>query len=189
MRVFSQVKIEDTYAVLIIDSEKFGHHEFVIDKEDAERVGTYSWSVMVSHYSDKWITYYYASSCTCKKKTGHYLLHRFIMDAPKGTMVDHIDRDTHNMRKSNMRICDGSTNCRNKKLQSNNSSGYRGVLLNHYGTLANHPKWYAYIDVHRRKIHLGYYDNLEDALAARKAGELKYFGAYVDDHCIPENSH
>jgi len=143
--------------------------------------------MMVSHLPRNWGTYYYASSCGCKTDTGHYLLHRFIMNAPKGKVVDHIDRNTYNMRKSNMRVCDRATNCSNKKLLSNNTSGHRGVLLYDYGTLAKHPKWFAYIDYHGRKIHLGYYEHLEDAIAARKAGEIKYFGGLVDDYCIAEN--
>lgn len=157
-----------------------------MDKEDADRVGAYSWSILISHIKE-WGTYYYAASYTCKKETGYRLLQRFIMNAPKGMVVDHIDRNTHDMRKSNMRICDKATNCSNKKLLSNNTSGHRGVLLYDYGTLAKHPKWFAYIDYHGRKIHLGYYERLEDAIAARKNGEIKYFGGLVDDYCLSEN--
>lgn len=173
--------------MLIIDSEKFGHHEFVLDKEDAEDVGEYSWSVMASNLPRNWGTYYYASSCTCKKQTGYSLLHRFIMSAPKGKVVDHINRNTHDMRKDNMRICNRSMNCRNKKVLSNNSSGYRGVVFYDYGAAKNNPKWFAYLDYHNKKINLGYYKKLEDAIAARKNGEIKYFGGLVDDYCVSED--
>lgn len=186
MILFSVVKRYEDYAVIEIDSDTYGHHDFYIELEDADRCEKYTWGVMRARrnkYNGKDVgyeNYYYASSCKCKKETGHHLLHRYIMNAPKNMLVDHIDRDTHNMRKSNMRLCDRITNSINKKMPRHNSSGYRGVLWYDYGTLAPHPRWWAYISYQKKKIGLGFYENIDDAVAARKAGEIKYFGKTID---------
>lgn len=53
--------------------------------------------------------------------------------------------------------------------QHNNKSGKTGVFQSHRG------KWVAYIDCERR-INLGTFSSKEDAIAARMAAEIKYFG-------------
>ena len=48
---------------------------------------------------------YYAQSCKNKQQPKQFLMHRLIMNNPKGFVVDHIDGDTMNNIKSNLRIC------------------------------------------------------------------------------------
>ncbi|WP_432643346.1 helix-turn-helix domain-containing protein [Acidaminococcus sp.] len=59
-----------------------------------------------------------------------------------------------------------------KKVNKNSTTGHTGVSFNKRA-----KKYFAYIMVNRQKIHLGYYERIEDAIAARKAAEEKY---YVD---------
>lgn len=56
-----------------------------------------------------------------------------------------------------------------KKLNKNNSTGVRGVCR------GKHKAYRAYISIRRKHISLGEFDTLEEAAAARKAGEEKYF--------------
>ena len=42
----------------------------------------------------------------------------------------------------------------------------------------NRNKWIAQITVNYKNIHLGRYENIEDAIKARKEAEVKYFGEY-----------
>lgn len=67
----------------------------------------------------------------------------------------------------------------NSNINSNNKSGVRGVYQTKNG------KWRAYISVKGKQYSLGYFDNFDDAVAARKAGEEKYFkpllNKYKDD--------
>ena len=188
MVLFSVVTRYDDYAILSIDSDTYGHHDFYIDLDDADKVSKYTWSVMRARRNEYngedvgYGSYYYASSCKCYKETKHTLLHRYIMNAPKNMLVDHIDRDTHNMRKYNMRLCDRITNSLNKKMPRHNTSGYRGVIFYDYGTMVTHPKWYAFLTYKKRKIHLGYFENIEDAIQARRDGEIKYYGHLIDEN-------
>ena len=49
------------------------------------------------------------------------------MNAPPGKLVDHIDGDKLNNRRSNLRLCDTAGNTQNRKMHKNNSTGYKGV--------------------------------------------------------------
>ncbi|HJB28112.1 MAG TPA: AP2 domain-containing protein [Candidatus Blautia faecavium] len=64
-----------------------------------------------------------------------------------------------------------------RKINNNNTSGVRGVSYR-----KNRGKWRAYIKIKRKNIHLGNFDTKEDAIAARKAAEEKWFGPYRDSH-------
>ena len=104
------------------------------------------------------------------------LMHRVIMKAPDGMMVDHKNHDGLDNRISNLRICTNGQNQRNRRLSKNNTSGVNGVTW-----YKNSNKWLARIHFNGVQIYLGYYVNLEDAVKARLAGELKYYGKYQYD--------
>jgi len=73
--------------------------------------------------------------------------------------------------KENCRWVTHNENNYNKNKQSNNISGKTGVSY-----IERLSKYRAYITVDRKQINLGIYSNIEDAIEARKAGELKYYG-------------
>lgn len=61
------------------------------------------------------------------KSTGGYRLHRVITGCPEGKIVDHINHDPLDNRRSNMRICSVGENNSNLSLSKRNSSGVVGV--------------------------------------------------------------
>lgn len=67
----------------------------------------------------------------------------------------------------------GSMSCEKPK---NNTSGYKGVCWSKY-----HNKWQAYIQLHNKRVQLGYFDNIEDAVKARVDGEEKYFEPLLEE--------
>lgn len=100
-----------------------------------------------------------------------YLLHRVIWMMQTGVwpdQVDHIDHDRSNNRWSNLREVVSRDNQLNTSKSRNNTSGVTGVRILPSG------RYCSYIMVHRKQISLGTYDDLEDAILARKAGELQY---------------
>jgi hypothetical protein len=82
--------------------------------------------------------------------------------------VDHIDGNTLNNRKSNLRAVDRFENAKNAKLNANNTSGASGVRLTAQG------RWQAKITVNRKRICLGTFDTFEEAKATRLAANAKY---------------
>lgn len=102
----------------------------------------------------------------------NYRLHRIIWLWQYGytpTTLDHIDRDRTNNKIENLREVTVSENNQNKSLSSNNTSGYKGVNWD-----KREGKWRAKIQLNNKMKHLGYFDNLQDAINARKEGEKLY---------------
>lgn len=90
------------------------------------------------------------------------------MDAITGA----IQGGTVNACRSKRRWISFQENCwnRDKKLRKTNTSGYPGVMWR-----KDSEKWRAYITVDKKRINLGTYDRIEEALEARKTAEEKYW--------------
>ncbi len=96
------------------------------------------------------------------------------MNARSGELIDHINHDTLDNRKCNLRVCDKVRNGRNRRLNVNSTSGYKGVTWSE-----QNRKWMAYIYDHKKFKNLGYYTNVDDAVCARKEAEAKLFGEFA----------
>jgi len=107
-------------------------------------------------------------------------LHRLIMDNPVGKVIDHINRNTLDNRRSNLRVCSIQENLRNQK-RGNNKTGCTGVSIHHVAKgntqkCKKHTIYEASIKLDYKKIYLGIFHTLEGAVRARKEAELKYWG-------------
>lgn len=134
----------------------------IIDESDYERVSRYKWFITNGYIATRMIN---------KKMT---YLHRFILNTPEGKVTDHINHNKLDNRKENLRICTSRENSINCKLSKNNNTGFRGTSFE-----KDRGVYSAYLMVNRKKVHLGRYENLKDAIDARMAGEKKYFGIYA----------
>lgn len=105
-------------------------------------------------------------------------LHRFLMNAPNGYEVDHIDLNPLNNQRSNLQICTHQQNQCNQPPQCNNASGVTGVSY-----YSPRKKYRARIKAFQNDIHLGYYMTFIEAIQARKAGMKLMFGkfGYLND--------
>lgn len=140
---------------------------FWFDKEDIELVEKYCW-----HYDKN--GYVVSIERGTRKKVA---LHRLVMgiDDP----LIEVDHKTHPVgndhkidnRKSNLEVVNHSDNMKNQGKYKNNTSGVTGVCW-----YPKYSQWVAYINVDNNRIHLGYFDKKEDAIAIRKQAEIKYFG-------------
>ena len=139
------------------------------------------------------------SYCAVKKASGFYArrnatkkdiacgspskvyLHREIMRAIKGEFVDHINGNTLDNRKENLRICSSKQNSRNSKKNKNNSSGFKGVAWH-----KSKKVWVAYIKVDYKNKHLGVYNTPENAAKAYDEAAKKYFGEFAKLNFLEE---
>lgn len=130
--------------------------DVLIDDEDYDMVSQFTWKVNTSGHIQT-------------TRLGKIiLLHRLILneDNPK-VIIDHRDRNKLNCQKYNLRKTDYKGNARNRT--STGKTGHVGIELTPYG------RYRARIKVGGKNISLGNYDNINDAIIARKQGELKYW--------------
>ena len=99
-------------------------------------------------------------------------LHRLILDTVG--QIDHKNRDKLDCRKENLREALHANNAHNVELRSTNTSGYKGVCWNN-----NANKWQAQIRVNRKRLYLGLYKNIEDAVRSYNKAAEKYHGEFA----------
>jgi|6_EtaG_2_1085325.scaffolds.fasta_scaffold08028_3 hypothetical protein len=131
----------------------------LVDDEDFEYLNNYKWSALKDNK-----TYYAVSSLiidpvTKKKKA--IKMHRVIMKTPKGMDTDHINGDGLDNRRENLRVCTHAENSRNRGINKNNTSGYKGVYWK-----KDRKKWAAQIRNNGKVVGLGGFDRKEQAYAA-----------------------
>lgn len=100
-------------------------------------------------------------------------LHRLIVSAGQHEFVDHLNGDTLDNRKRNLRICNRSQNNANRRDYSP-SSGYRGVYRS-----ANNKRFEAQISVNNTKRRLGVFTSAIDAAQAYDAAAREAFGNFA----------
>jgi len=113
--------------------------------------------------------------------SGVYLAHRLIYLYTYGLWprlpIDHRDGDKRNNKWNNLRLAKPSQNAQNSRISANNTSGAKGVSASVATRHAKKP-WVAYIVIDYKKKHLGYFETLEEARAAREKAELELFGEF-----------
>ncbi len=149
---------KNTVIVKLTNSDKC----FICDPDDWIKAKDYCWSL---HHTG----YVYT---TIKSK--YITFHNFIFSNKlKELQVDHINLDTLNNKKDNLRVVTVSQNMINRNKFINNTSGHTGV---HYNK--NNDKWVARIQIDNKRIVLGSFIFMSDAIKAREDAEIKYFGEY-----------
>lgn len=101
-----------------------------------------------------------------------YLLHRLIWLYMTGTLPDKVDHLNHNKLDNswvNLREVNNTDNSKNCSVSKNSSTKVNGVSF-----MKSRSKYRAYIMVARKQISLGLFANIDDAVAARKAADIKY---------------
>ena len=135
----------------------------IVDVADVPIISGFNWYALVQknhRYAVRWET--------VNGKTKLLGMHRQLLRAPDGFDVDHVDGDGLNNRRANIRIATRSQNMHNKKMQRNNTSGFKGV---HWDK--NKKKWQANIKLHYKRHYLGLFDTAEEAALAYEAAAKK----------------
>jgi hypothetical protein len=107
------------------------------------------------------------------------LLHRIILDAPKGTDVDHINGNGLDNRRCNLRLATRSQNHANRFKKPGTTSRFKGVRF-------ERNRWHAQIRVQYKKTYLGSFRDEIDAALAYNAAALEAFGEFARINTIPE---
>lgn len=144
----------------------------IVDECDYERLKLWKWT---AYWSKNPKTFY----AKREEKNRTIIMHRFILDAPKGILVDHINHNGLDNRRCNLRFATASQNAHNHDRKPSGAAGLRGVCLFTRSVLAGRRrKWVASIRVEGKRKYLGIFESPEIAHEAYRAAELKYFGEF-----------
>lgn len=136
---------------------------FLIDYKDFHLVRSFRWSVSREGY----VLGYVPGGKNIK-------LHRLLMGAKPGEVVDHVNGNPADCRRANLRITTQRQNTYNTKLPKSSTTGYKGVCFD-----KRKNRYMAHIHPNRTMVFLGYYEKPEEATVAYDKAASFYFGKYA----------
>lgn len=108
------------------------------------------------------------------KRRRAIFLHRLIIGAGKGQIVDHINRNRLDNRCSNLRIVTNQQNTLNSGKRKTNTSGYKGVTKHKRSGL-----WQAQAMLNGKKFYFGQFKTIQEAVMEYDKQIKKLHGDYV----------
>jgi hypothetical protein len=139
----------------------------LVDEDDYEWLSQWCW-----YYSRGYAvrSRYFPETQKCNTVR----MHRLILSAPKGVEVDHINTNTWDNRRANLRLVDRVKNVWNQSPTRGGTSKYKGVYWN-----KDRKKWHVQMVCLGERIHVGFFkDEIEAALAYDEKA-VQYFGEFA----------
>lgn len=152
----NEYQVRGEITAIILQSKKFGDMETLISTSNLHHVQEFhgTWYPV---WSKKTKSFRVMGSVYGGGKKKNILLHRLILNTDQH--VDHINNNTLDNTNSNLRIVSNAENHQNRKgANANNKCGIRGVYWR-----KDQNKWHARIGINGKQLHLGFFENLEDA--------------------------
>lgn len=149
----------------------------LVDDEDYEYLNQWKWQAYRSKN-----TWYAQRSYKINGRKKSVSMHRLLVSAKDDKLVDHINGDGLDNRKSNLRICTLTENNHNRRINKDNHSGYKGVYWH-----ARDKRYIAQIKVNGKQIILGRFRDAVDAAKAYDKGAIRHHGSFARLN-FPENS-
>ncbi len=132
----------------------------LVDDADYDWLSPFRWYLASSGYA--------VHFTTVNGQRKSVFMHRLVMNAPRGLHVDHLNQDRLDNRRANLRFATPSQNQAHRHRPSTNTSGYKGVT----GAPGH---WQVRLWVNKRRLHLGYYANLETAALLYDAAARRFY--------------
>lgn len=133
---------------------------FVVDAEDVARIDKHTWYITSRGYV----------ATAIKGITIH--LHRFLLNAPPGVQVDHINIRPNDCRKDNLRLASPSQNTQNRRCPVNNTTGYKGVAR-------QGKRYITRLGIGGRTKHISSHDTAKAAAIAYNEAAIKHYGEFA----------
>ena len=140
------------------------NNEFYFDLEDYDKIKDYCWCEHILTNG------YHALETRIHGSTTVIRMNWLIA----GKDSDHEDRNPLNNRKNNLRKATFAENAQNHSRRKDNTSGISGVTFN-----KRMNQWQVCINIDKKRTHLGYFVNKEDAIVERLKAENKYYGEFA----------
>ena len=138
----------------------------IVSNKDFERVNKYKWLLTDKKY--------------VRRNNSKLSLHRFILNAPKNMQVDHINHNTLDNRKQNLRLCTQSQNQMNQARHKKTLSKYKGVDLAEWKYKNKvYQYWRARIQINGKPILLGLFKSEIQAARGYDKAAKELFGEFA----------
>ncbi len=149
----------------------------IIDEEDWFKIRGFNWHM---NHERAGRMYAHAMFNWNRNKHQSFKLHRILLSVNTNQIIDHINRQTLDNRKSNLRICSRNQNQHNHGVSKKNKSGFIGVYYN-----KKDHKWFAQIRNNNKLIYIGYFTNPIEAARARDKKAIELHGEFAKLNEIP----
>jgi hypothetical protein len=150
----------------------------MVDEADWPMLEKYTW---VTRRGSRNKTLYVATRSADQPRRRYRLMHRLIMGAQRGQLVDHRDGNGLNNRRSNLRFATPQESaCNQPKPRKDNSTGFRGVRPRKCGT------WQAEIRVNKHLRYLGTFPSAIEAAKAYNYAAIALHGEFASLNKIPQ---
>lgn len=154
-----------------LGGKKAAGRQAIIDDRDYDLVSPYRWYC----HEKRGIPYAAAAIKRQGRHDGTLLMHQLITG---WSLTDHVDHDTLNNQRSNLRPATPGQNAQNRRSIRGTTSRYKGVAWNR-----RLKKWQAAIKIDGQSKYLGVFPVEEAAALAYNAAAEKAFGQYA---CLNE---
>lgn len=142
----------------------------IVDEEDFDKLNKWKWH---AHKDNKnGVFYVWRNSHISEgiKKQRTFLMHREIMNAPKGMVVDHINHDGLDNRKCNLRLCTCSQNSANQT-----KKGLKGAHKD-----KRYSRWISSTKYKQKTIYIGSFRTQIEAAKAYDKKVIELFGEFAN---------
>lgn len=144
----------------------------IVSEEDYALVSQYKWHVTPQGYA--------ATTQGGRKNKRTILMHRLITDASE-KWVDHENGDKLDNRRSNLRVCESRQNQGNRKINANNTSGYKGVSFDRARGV-----WVAKIQIEGKTKYVGSSPDKHEAARLYNEKAIEVFGDFAKINIIKQ---
>jgi hypothetical protein len=155
--------------------------DLIVYARNTNRAYVFDWSADAEKIFSHWAWHeskdgYLSRICRNGKRRARVMAHRLIMGVPPfpDAQVDHIDRNPANNLTRNLHWVTNAVNSRNRKMNSNNTSGFKGVSWSR-----RMRKWRAIAEFNSKQVYLGKFANKIDAALC--------YDAFAEDHGLSTN--
>lgn len=166
----NRYEVRGNVTAIFLKSKKYGLMEALINTTDLQKLQSLNTTLCAM-----WNKHTRSFYCMGRLKisTGKYttiMLHRIVTECPKGMITDHINHDTLDCTRGNLRVVTNAENHQNRKgATTANKSGVQNV-----DWYKPTKKWRVQIKLNGKKIHIGYFKDIQDAESAAINARNKY---------------